>query len=121
MGPEGTLETSSGHTCHHSKSQAFLLLVSISCPGGCTGLGKPVTFFFFFCFLGPHPWHVEVPRLGVSSELQLPAYTTATATPDLSRICDLHHSSQQRLVLNPLSEAKHRTCVLMNASQVHFH
>ena len=38
-------------------------------------------------------WHMEVPRLGVQSELQLPAYTTATATPDLSRICNLHHSS----------------------------
>ena len=35
-------------------------------------------------FLGPHPRHMEVPRLGVESELQLPASTTATATPDLS-------------------------------------
>ena len=34
--------------------------------------------------LGPHPWHMEVPRLGAESELQLPAYTIATATPDLS-------------------------------------
>ena len=25
---------------------------------------------------------MEVPRLGVESELQLPVYTTATATPD---------------------------------------
>ena len=22
-------------------------------------------FFFFFCFLGPHPQHMEVPKLGV--------------------------------------------------------
>ena len=36
-------------------------------------------FFFFFCFLGQHPRHVEVPRLGVESELQLLAYTAATA------------------------------------------
>ena len=28
-------------------------------------------------FLGPHPRHMEVPRLGVESELQLPAYNTA--------------------------------------------
>ena len=28
--------------------------------------------------LGPHPWHMEVPRPGVELELQLPAYTTAT-------------------------------------------
>ena len=31
-----------------------------------------------------HLWHMEVPRLGVKSELQLPAYTTATAMRDLS-------------------------------------
>ena len=36
----------------------------------------------FSLFLGPHPWHMEAPRLGVHSELQLPAYATATATPD---------------------------------------
>ena len=38
--------------------------------------------FLFFCFLGPHSQHMEVPRLGVELELQLPAYTTATATLD---------------------------------------
>ena len=32
-------------------------------------------------------------QAGVESELPLPAYTTATATPDPSLICDLHHSS----------------------------
>ena len=26
-------------------------------------------FFFFLVFLGLHPWHIEVPRLGVKSEL----------------------------------------------------
>ena len=39
-------------------------------------------FFLLFCFLGPHPRHTEVPRLGVESELQLPIYTTATAMLD---------------------------------------
>ena len=51
-------------------------------------------------------WHMEVPRLGVESELLLPAYTTATAMPDPSHICDLHHSSGQWWILNPLSEAR---------------
>ena len=37
-------------------------------------------FLLFFFFLGPHLWHMEVPRLGVKLELQLPAYTTATAS-----------------------------------------
>ena len=35
---------------------------------------------------------MDVPRLGVESELQLPAYTTASAAPDPSHICGLHHS-----------------------------
>ena len=48
-----------------------------------------VFFSFFHFFLGPHLWHMEVPRLGVQSELQLPAYATATAMSDLSRICNL--------------------------------
>ena len=48
--------------------------------------------FLFFGFLGLHLCHVEVPRLGVELELQLPAYTTATATSDPSHICDLQHS-----------------------------
>ena len=30
-----------------------------------------------FCFLGLHPQHMEVPRLGVESELQSTTYTTA--------------------------------------------
>ena len=37
-------------------------------------------FCLFVLLLGPHLWHVEVPRLGGESELQLPAYTTASAT-----------------------------------------
>ena len=52
-----------------------------------------------FVFMGPHPWHTKVLRLRVKSELQQLAYTTATATWDLSRLCDLHHSSRQLWVL----------------------
>ena len=36
----------------------------------------------------------------------MPAYTTATATQDPSRVCDLHCILQQHWILNPLSEAK---------------
>ena len=39
---------------------------------------------FFLVFLGPHPWHMGSPRLGFDSELQLLAYTTATAMQDPS-------------------------------------
>ena len=61
---------------------------------------------------------MEVPRLGVQLELQLPGDTTATATPDPSFICDLHLSSWPRQTLNPPIEARDRTCVLMDTSQV---
>ena len=50
-------------------------------------------YFYFLAFLGPHLWHMEVPRPGVELELELPAYTTATATGDPSHVCDLYHSS----------------------------
>ena len=75
----------------------------------------------FVCLLGPYPWHMEVPRLGIESELQLPAYsTTATAMWDPSCICDLHHSSWQCWILNPQSKARDQTCVLMDTSQICF-
>ena len=78
-------------------------------------------FFLFFCFLGPHPWHMEVSRLWVESELQLPAYTTATATPGLSCDCGGHHSSWQCQILKPLSEARDGTRVLTDANWVSYH
>ena len=68
--------------------------------------------FFFFFFLGLHLQHMDVPRLEAESELRLPAYITGTATPDPSRICDLHCSLRQRQILNPLSEAGDRTHIL---------
>ena len=57
-------------------------------------------FSFSFGFLGPHMWHMEVPRLVVELELQLSAYTTATAMWDPSHVCNLSHSSRQRRILN---------------------
>ena len=64
---------------------------------------------------------MEVPGLGAESELKLLAYTTGTARPDLSCICNLYHSSRQRWILNPLREARDQICVLMDTSQIHFH
>ena len=68
-----------------------------------------------FLLLGPHLQHMEVPRLGVELELQLQAYTTTTATQALSHVCDLYHSSGQRQILNPLSQTRDQTFVLMDA------
>ena len=70
--------------------------------------------YFFIFFLGPHLQDMEVPGLGVESELQLLAYTTAIAMPDPSCVCDIHHSSRQRRILNPL--ARDGTRILMNIS-----
>ena len=57
---------------------------------------------FLFVFLGPHPQHMDVPRLGVEWELS----RRPRPQPQRGRI------------LNPLSEARDRTHVLMDASQV---
>ena len=69
-------------------------------------IGLYLTYFFIAV------WHMEVPRLGVKSELQLPAYVTAIAMPDPS------HSLQQCQIPNPLSKASDRTCILMDPSRI---
>ena len=56
------------------------------------------------CFLGSYLKHMEVPKLGVESELEPLAYATAHGNP-----------------LNPLSEARGWTCGLMDASRICFH
>ena len=84
-----------------------------------TGLRKSFTcIYLFVClfiylFLVLHQLHMEVPGLGAESELQLLAYTTATAIWDLSHFCNLHHSLLQHRILNPLSEARDQTLILM--------
>jgi len=80
---------------------------------------NPFTFFFF-SFLGPRLRHMEISRLGVQLELQLPAYATATATRDLSHVCNPHHSSRQHQILNPPSKARGRTHNLTVPSWIHF-
>ena len=84
-------------------------------------LGSLPRFFVCVCvcfFLGLYLQHIEVPRLGVQSKLQLPA--TVTAISDLSLVCDLHYSSWKHLILNPLSEAGARTHNLMVPGRICF-
>ena len=64
---------------------------------------------------------MDVPGARVKLELQLPAYTTATAMQDPSRIYDLHHSSWERQIPNPLIEPRDQTRILMDTSRIHFH
>ena len=76
------------------------------------------TFFFclffiivvLFLFLWPQLPYVEVPGLGVESELQLPAHTTATAILFPGDLC---HTMWQRWTLNPLSKARDQTHILI--------
>ena len=107
---------------HHGKLSICPVFKSPLCQKGyCTASRISLHFsdrfiylfkFLFFGFLGPHLWYMEVLRLGVKPELQLPAYTTAMATRDLSHIYDLHHSSQQCQILNPLIQVRDQTHVL---------
>ena len=78
-------------------------------------------FFFLFCFV------LFCFRLFVFSRPAPTAYggsqargtyTTATATWDPSRVCYLHLSSRQCQILNPLSEARNRTCNLVVPSLI---
>ena len=62
--------------------------------------------------------HMEVPRLGVESELQLLAYATATAIQDPRHVCNLHHSSWQHQIPDPLSKARIKPEFLMDTSQI---
>ena len=80
---------------------------------------RNVKMFFLFS-LGLHVWYMEVSRLGFWWK-QLLAYTTATAVQDLSRVCELCHSSWQSWISNSLIEARNWTCILMDTSQIHFH
>ena len=71
-----------------------MLIIFIKCITH--GKNSYKTFFSFFSFLGLYLRHMEVPGLGVESELQLQAHATATATLN----------QQQQWVKNPLSEAR---------------
>ena len=75
-----------------------------------------IFFFFVFIFYGCAPWNMEIPRLGVESELQLLAYTTATTMPaqQQSCICGLHCRLWQCQMVNSLSEARAWTRTLMD-------
>ena len=63
---------------------------------------------------------MEIPSLRAQLELHLLVYTTARAMHDSSHVCDLYHSLGQRWILNPRSEARDRTHVLVDTGWVCF-
>ena len=79
-----------------------------------------VIIIIIFCLFGAAPQHMDVPRLGVNSELQLPDYVRATATQDLATSVTYTTAHCQRWILYPLSEARDGTRILMDTSQIRF-
>ena len=74
---------------------------------------KSILFFCLFAFSRAAPGACGSSQArGVMGAVP-PAYTTATATRHPSRVCNLHHSSWQHHILNPLSKARDRTHHLM--------
>ena len=64
---------------------------------------------------------MEIPRLGVESELQLPAslyhsHNNVGSEPSLRTEPQL----RKHRILNPLTKARDQTCTLMDSSQIHF-
>ena len=64
---------------------------------------------------------MEVPRPGSNQSCSCQCIATATATWDPNLVQDLHHSSQQCQIHNPLREARDQTCILTDTSQISFH
>ena len=77
-----------------------------------------ILFSFFFVLL----FRVAPGAYGSFQRSNQSCSCQSTPQPQQCRSCriyDLHHSSQKRQILNPLTGAKDRTHVLMDTSRVH--
>ena len=74
-------------------------------------LSKNFLADFFFPFTS-HLRLMEILRLGVKLEMQLQAYATATASGSKPPSVTHAAACSKAQVLNPLSEARDRTCIL---------
>uniref|UniRef100_A0A8D1MFT3 dynamin GTPase n=1 Tax=Sus scrofa TaxID=9823 RepID=A0A8D1MFT3_PIG len=68
---------------------------------------------------GPDLWHMEVPSLGSNRSCR-PMPDPLQHQIRAACVCDLHHSSRQRQILNPLSKARDQTRNLMVPSRIRF-
>ena len=76
-----------------------------------------VFFFFFWSFLGPLPWHTEVPRLGISYS----CWPTPEPQPhQIWAVCANCTTAWQHQILNPLIKARDGTHNLMVPNQIRF-
>ena len=79
------------------------------------------SFFFFFFFFGLFR-ATPMARGGSQAWGQVRTVAAGLRHSHSNATSELHlqyHSSGQRRILNPLSEARDRTCVLMDTSQTH--
>ena len=84
-------------------------------------MGSTVCFFVSFCLFRATPTAYGSSQargqiVAVAASLHH-SHSNAGSEPH----CDLHHSSWQHQIPNPLSEARDRTCNLMVPSQIRFH
>ena len=75
---------------------------------------------FFLCLFRATPKAYRGSQARGQIGVQLPAYTTAIAMPDLSHICDLHSHSRQCQILNTLGRSRDRTYILLDTGQFHY-
>ena len=104
-----------GIDLHFAKPAYFLCISKYTRPIETAWSLFLLLLFVRFRFSGLNLWHMEGPGLGVEWELQL------EPTPQPQQyICNLHYSLWQLWILNPLSEARDQTCILMDNSRVHY-
>ena len=89
------------HSVYHNQSsqEKNNTTFSISLYSGSGYFSFFLSFFFFFLLRASCRWSIW-------KFLHLQACATATAISDVSLICDLHYSSRQCWILNPLSKAR---------------
>jgi len=81
-------------------------------------LGKDLGFVVFVVVLLFRVADVPCGSSQARGQIRATAYATATAMQEPSHICDLHHSSQQCQILNPLNEARNGAHILTDPSWV---
>ena len=95
----------------HCQSSAFVLSSQLLVLISCLSVGD---YLLTFQCCTDGTW--KFPGQGLNQ-----SYTIAMAMPDPSCMCDLHHSSWQHWIPDPLSMARNRTCILMDTSWICFH
>ena len=74
--------------------------------------------FIFVVVVVAISWAAPAAYGGSQARGRIGAAARATATRDPSRVCNLHHSSRQRRIVNPPSKGRDRTRDLMVPSRV---